>query len=189
MRYYIYAVVIAILLVLIVVTNPFKDNTVPTPTPTPTAEQALVNYSPDRGGECLAKFTTTELIEGSDPYCRITPSAAVVAQAHKVVKAPDAVTTRVPTEIVPEPTEVTPEVTPDPTEATPDPTEITPDPTQVPSTPVPPVSQCNNGAGNGDDCTPGNSSGSNQGNGQQTGDQTNQGQQGNKAIKTPKATQ
>jgi len=38
---------------------------------------------------------------------------------------------------------------------------------------------CNNGAGNGSDCTPGHSSGNNQGNGQQTGDQENQGQQGN----------
>jgi len=37
---------------------------------------------------------------------------------------------------------------------------------------------CDNGAGNGDDCTPGNSSGSNQGKGKQTGDQTNQGENG-----------
>jgi len=68
----------------------------------------------------------------------------------------------------------------------------TPVPTNTPivvvvdptSTPAPVVeSNCNNGAGNGDNCTPGNSSGSNQGNGQQTGDQTNQGENGNKKDK------
>lgn len=59
------------------------------------------------------------------------------------------------------------------------------EPPVVPPVVVPPVvvthghPNCNNGAGNGDNCTPGHSSGSNQGNGQQTGDQTNQGEQGN----------
>ena len=58
-------------------------------------------------------------------------------------------------------------------------------PVVVPADDKPIKDHCDNGAGNGDDCTPGKSSGSNQGNGQQTGDQTNQGEQGNKGDNKP----
>lgn len=67
---------------------------------------------------------------------------------------------------------------------------IEPEQPETPETPVvvpvtPEPDHCNNGAGNGDDCTPGKSSGSNQGQGQQTGDQTNQGENGNKGGNKP----
>lgn len=70
---------------------------------------------------------------------------------------------------------------------------IEPEQPTTPEQPVQPVvtddkpvkEHCNNGAGNGDDCTPGHSSGSNQGQGQQTGDQTNQGENGNKGGNKP----
>jgi hypothetical protein len=58
----------------------------------------------------------------------------------------------------------------------------TPAPTQPPAptaTQAPTQEHCDNGAGNGSDCTPGNSSGSNQGQGGPNGDRENQGEQGN----------
>jgi hypothetical protein len=123
-------------------------------------------------------------VDASTRHCA-APATSIVAVVTRVVHRIIASLTPVPTQPSTSTSTPAPSDTPVPTiTATQRPTD-TPSPTVVvTSTPAPtgtpvPTQRCNNGAGNGDNCTPGHSSGSNQGQGVPTGDQTNQGEQGN----------